>query len=122
MIVHPIAAWSAAFFFTQIVEMPIYVNALARREGEPHTRGGTARRVLVAFGASAITHPFVWFLFPELVESYWTMVILAEAFAIGAEALYLHLFRVRWALAWALGANLTSVTLGFTSRALFGVP
>jgi hypothetical protein len=46
-------AWLRAFLFTQLVEMPVYLVLL------PVSR---AR----AFAASAVTHPFVWFVFPLL--------------------------------------------------------
>ena len=122
-------AWLVAFVFTQCIEIPIYVRAL---------RG----RPVVAFGASAITHPIVWFVIPRMwVRSYlsliaWSplfivrapiaryacMVLLAESFAIAVEALYLRAFDVRRAFAWSLLANGASVTLGLLSRAAFGWP
>jgi hypothetical protein len=107
--VHEVMPWFWAFLFTQVVEVPLYSAA---------TRG----RVLVAFGASALTHPIVWFVFPLLPVDYWPMVILAESFAILVEGAYLSLFRVRHAFAWAAAANLASVTLGFACRALLGWP
>ncbi len=105
-------AWLAAFAVTQIVEMPIYAFALRER--------GWAQRLALAFGASAVTHPFVWFLFPALIEPYWTMVVCAEAFAVGVEALWLWAFGLTgWrAILWALVANGTSVGVGFALYAL----
>ena len=121
--------WLVAFAFTQIVEIPIYLRAL---------RG----RPAVAFGASALTHPIVWFVIPRVwvhlylgliglsaalvipspLIRYVCMVLLAETFAVGVEALYLHVFKVRRALAWSLVANGASVTLGLLARSLFGWP
>lgn len=102
--------WLAAFAFTQIVEVPIYRRAL----------GG---RALVAFGASALTHPVVWFVFPRLpFASYLAMVAAAEVFAWLVEAAYLRAFGLRRALAWSLVANAASLGLGLASRALFGAP
>jgi hypothetical protein len=121
--------WLVAFAFTQVVEVPIYLRA-------------TRRRPLVSFGASAITHPIVWFVIPNVwrelylacvrldphfviaspLARYACMVALAETFAIGVEAAYLHTFAVRKPLVWALVANGASVTLGLASRALFGWP
>jgi hypothetical protein len=132
--------WLWAFGFTQVVEMPLYVLGLtrsARRRGTDLAEGAARRwliRALVAFGASAITHPIVWFVMPRLFYSapvmstvafdtiYPLMVAVAESFAIAVEAIYLHAFGVKRAWAWALGANLASVTLGLASRALFGWP
>lgn len=108
--------WLIAFAFTQIVEVPIYLWAL--RGHNP----SLAKRLGLAFGASAITHPVVWFVFPLLVPHYWVMVLCAEAFAVLAEAAWFAAFSLPRALAWAFAANGASVVLGFTSRWLFGVP
>jgi hypothetical protein len=103
-------AWLAAFAVTQIIEMPIYVFALRERPW--------VQRLALAFGASAITHPFVWFLFPRLVEDYWTMVALAETFAVVVEAVWLWRFGLKRAILWTLLANGTSVGIGFALYAL----
>lgn len=114
--------WLIAFAFTQIVECPIYWTAL------DDTRWNRALKLLVAFGASAITHPVVWFVIPEVwravgrIGGYWGMVALAETFAVTVEAAYLHRLGVRRALAWSLLANAASATLGLLSRWLFGLP
>ena len=103
-------AWLLAFAFTQVVEVPIYRRAL----------GG---RTLVAFGASALTHPIVWFVFPELpLPGYVAMVVAAETFAWLVEAAWLRAFGLERALAWSAIANAASLGLGLASRAAFGVP
>ncbi|AKV02117.1 hypothetical protein AKJ09_08780 [Labilithrix luteola] len=111
-----LVGWLGAFAFTQAVEVPIYARAL---------RCGWAR----AAGASALTHPIVWFVFPavaELLSLEWlTMVIIAELFAWWAEAAYFRkVARVPWprALAVSLAANGASVLLGLLSRACFDWP
>ncbi len=104
-------AWLIAFAFTQAVEVPIYLRA------------GAGWRA--AFLASALTHPFVWFGFStvrKLGLGYSGTLILVECFAIAAETLWLSARGVKRALYWSLLANLTSVTLGFLSRRLFGWP
>ena len=110
-------AWLGAFLFTQLVEVPIYALAL---------RGRWAVRVGVAFAASLITHPFVWFGFPyvgrALHSGYWVTVAVAELFAITVEALFLHRLGLRKAWPWATVANVTSASLGLLSRYLFGFP
>lgn len=109
-------AWLGAFAFTQAVEVPIYTRLV---------RGGWVR----AAGASALTHPIVWFVFPVLAElmslDWLTMVIVAELFAWWAEAAYFRrTARISWrrALIATFVANASSVVLGLLSRAWFGWP
>ena len=117
-----VTAWLGAFVFTQAVECPVYLYAQRNDERSP------AARLILAFAASAITHPIVWFVIPAVwmdaaqLGGYWAMVAVAEAFAIGAEAGYFWAVGVRRAWAWALGANVASAGLGFLSRAAFGWP
>lgn len=115
----PLLAWLYAFAFTELVEAPIYFRLLA-----PHLPSWR-RRLLVGVGTSLATHPVVWFVFPRLIdEPYALMVVAAELFAVMAEAALLRAagVAVRPAIAVAVVANLTSVTLGFLSRGLFGFP
>lgn len=104
------AAWLLAFAFTQAVEVPVY------------RRGGCSWAG--AFAASAITHPVVWFaIFPLLRAGYVERVVVAEAFAVLVEALWLRLALGRpRPLAWSLAANGLSFGLGMLSRYLFGWP
>jgi hypothetical protein len=125
--VHPeLTAWLVAFLFTQVVEVPIYVIPLTRVSNEAAQGGGRATGILArlcyAFLPSLVTHPVVWFAFPHLPLPYVPMVVCAEAFAILVEGVILRFFAVDYALFWSLGANLTSVALGFASRAAFGWP
>ena len=106
-----IRAWLAAFFVTQLVEVPIYVRA---------QEGPFARRFPIAFGASLLTHPIVWFLIPRLFEDYLVMAIAAETFAVLTEAIWLACFRVRRPLMWSLAANAASLGVGLTLRAMTG--
>src|SRR4051812_16128687 len=105
-------AWLTAFLFTQLVEVPIYM-------------GGLRVRFWGAFAASTMTHPIVWFgvLFLGQYVDYWPLVVAAELFAWLVEAAWFKyaLGRPR-ALLWAFIANLSSVCVGFISRALFNVP
>jgi hypothetical protein len=104
-------AWAVAFLFTQMVEVPIYCVGL---------RVGW----LSAFGASAITHPLLWFvLFPYLHLSYVWQIIVGESFAVLVEAAYFaFLLRRRRALPLSVLANAASFGTGMLSRWLFGVP
>ena len=111
--------WAVAFAFTQAVEIPVYRRLL---------RTST----LASFGASAITHPVVWFVIPRLAPSftdpgaaYIEYVARAEAFAFVVEAYYFasfHVVRMRRALLWSLLVNGASASAGFASRWLFGWP
>jgi hypothetical protein len=94
-----------------MVEVPIYSVGL--RVG-----------VLAAFGASAITHPILWFvLFPHLHLPYFWLIVLGEGFAFLVEAAYFaFLFRRRRALAWSALANGASFTMGMLCRWFFGMP
>lgn len=108
-------AWLRSFVFTQVVEVPIYMQVLP---------GNRWRAGLIAFGASALTHPVVWFVFPVLLHQSWTRVTtFAELFAVGVEALYLCVWLKPWkATAASLVANGASLGLALLSRHLFGVP
>lgn len=100
--------WASGFAFTQLVEVPLYA---------PVT--GSLR---VAFLASALRHPVVWFVFPLLPVSYSTMVWLAEAFAVLVEAWWLKAHGVPRALWLSLVVNGLSASVGLALRATFGVP
>lgn len=113
--------WLSAFALTQAVEMPIYVRAL--REGPRPTIDRLSKALALAFAASALTHPIVWFVMPRLIPDNWlTMVIVAELFAITAEAAWMRSFGLPRALAWAGLANAASVLVGIASRSLFAWP
>lgn len=120
--------WLLAFAFTQAVECPIYASALRDRTRGGETTWPLGARLAGAFGASALTHPVVWFVIPWLWEQlgwlggYWGMVAAAEAFAWGAEGLYLRALALRSPFAWSLVANAASFGLGLLSRSIFGLP
>lgn len=108
-----VAAWARAFAFTQIVEAPIY-------------RWGFGARWRTALGASALTHPFVWFAFPWLQHAlgvrYRVWVTFAELFALFVEAALLvraERMTPRRALLASLAANGTSFGLGLVANAWF---
>lgn len=103
-------AWAWAFAFTQLVEVPVYLRLL-RCTG------------VRAFGASALTHPLIWAVFPRLPLGYAYAVIACELFAWLAEAAYFaRPYGLRRALWASLCANAASCVLGFISRALFNAP
>ncbi len=106
-----VQAWLIAFVFTQLVEVPVYSVGL--RIG-----------ILPALGASAITHPLLWFVFfPHVDLSYGAKLVTSELLVFLVEAAYFaFLFRRKRALLWSALANGASLGLGMLSRWLFGVP
>jgi hypothetical protein len=126
--------WAIAYGLTQAVEVPIYLAAM-RGSHEP-----IGRRMLVAFGASALTHPFVAILFPFLFARAFGPIpsphaltaegavrasfafVLFEGFAILAEAGYLHAFGIRRPLRTSLVANLASSLFGVVLTYATGLP
>lgn len=104
--------WLYAFVFTQIVEVPIYRRAFDCS-------------FLVAFGASAITHPIVWGVFLAKLwhVSFTTNAIVAELFAWLAEAAYFRfIFGYKRALLWSLVANSASLFVGLACSHFFHFP
>ena len=104
-------AWLVAFAFTQLIEVPLYRRVLDCS-------------IARAFGATALTHPVIWFLlFPFVQAGYVEKVAAAELFAVVAEALYfapsVGLRRAAWA---SFLANAVSFCLGLLSRAVLGAP
>lgn len=110
-----LTAWLRAFVVTELVEAPIY-------------RYGYGARWSHAFGASAITHPIVWFVFfgpigEQITATYETRLVLAELFAWLVEAAFLRMVsQHEHALAWAFTANAASVAVGWALREAFGFP
>jgi hypothetical protein len=104
--------WLVGFAFTQAIEVPLYLRV-------------THGRWRVAFLASLLTHPIVWFVFPALCPlswGYWGMVAAAEAFAVAGETLWLRVNGVTHALKWAFVVNAASAVGGLLLRAAFDVP
>ena len=113
-----VVAWLGAFAFTEIVEAPIYRRLL-----------GVSW--LSSLGASAITHPFVWFVFPRLRARWLPTTVGSELFAWLVEGAWFFLLSrragaagttVARALLVSLLANAASEGLGLSSRAWFGWP
>ncbi|HET6515216.1 MAG TPA: hypothetical protein VFG09_08650, partial [Thermodesulfovibrionales bacterium] len=98
-------------------EVPLYTYALNE------VNFSRSKRVAVAFGASTITHPIVWFVFPALIpDSYVKMVIACETFAVMVEAAYMRIFGLRRYFSWSLLANALSFCLSILSRNVIGWP
>ncbi len=107
--------WLEAFLFTQAVEIPIWMLALCRmRPSSLRERPSVLAALLIAFGASAITHPVVWFGFARLTPAigYWPMVCCAEVFAVAIEAIYMRAEGMKHFVWWSIAANGASFGLG----------
>ena len=105
-----LSAWLWAFAFTQLIEVPVYMRLLACRP-------------VRAFGATALTHPLIWYAFPHLRLEYVWAVALVALFAWLGETLYfVRPYGLRRALWASLLANAASCALGFVSRGVLGVP
>jgi hypothetical protein len=113
--------WGEAFAFTEAVEVPIYLLAFVRDGREPLRPPW--QRVALAFAASLLTHPVVWFVFPRLhAIPYEARTALSELFAWAVEAAFLDRLGLRRAALWSLAANAASLGLGLLCRALLGFP
>ena len=105
--------WAIHFALTQAIEVPIYVAGMPGRARGP--------RLLIAFGASALTHPWLWFVLPPLLLRplhYAGYVALVEPLIAAAEALYLIGMGVprRRAIVLSLIANAASFVAGVLLR------
>jgi hypothetical protein len=111
-----VGRWAIHFALTQAVELPIYalgLRAMSRR-----------KRLAVGFGASALTHPWLWFVLPPLLRpfmSYGVYLVLVETAIAIVEALYLAGMglALRRAFAWSALANGASLLTGFALHALW---
>jgi hypothetical protein len=108
-------AWAVAFLFTEAVEAPIYTVALRDFNLVP--------RLILAFGASLLTHPLVWLFVGAYGDhGYWKAVAAAEIFAVLVEAGYLRALAASNVLGWASFANASSFALGLLCRMIWGIP
>lgn len=113
-----VTLWFQAFVWTLILEAVVVAWFL---RGEAITRRGT----LVLF-ANLITHPAVWFVFPELGVHYQlphvVTLVASELWAYGLEAWFyctwLGQGRIRDGIWLAVVANTVSLVAGFALRAV----
>ncbi len=107
--------WLFAFAATVLIEAPFVLFLL--RRSEPNL----FRRCVLLVVANLVTHPLVWFFFPELPLTRRTSLLLSEGWAFGAEILiYATLVAPRASSARSLigRAALTSVVANGTSWGL----
>ena len=102
--------WLPAYLLTQAIEVPIYLCA-ARHLGQ-------RRRWLYAVGASTLTHPVLWFLFPWSAAPYVPVLVVAECFALVTEAAWGRWLGVRRPWLWSAAANSASLLAGLVMNGL----
>jgi hypothetical protein len=107
----PVEEWFAAFVLTLVVETPIVVAVLRRREPD------LVRLALIAIIANLATHPAVWFVFTQLfLVGTPEYVLAAEVWAVVIEAaVYLVVIRgvgARRAVTASVLANGASIVAG----------
>ena len=106
-------SWLVGFGLTLLFEVPIVIWLLA------DTVPRLPRRLAIAVFANLLTHPLVWFFFPQLPLNGVLRLVLSEFWAFAGEALFY------WTMAPPLGfgratlvslaANLTSFGLGWVA-------
>ncbi len=102
-------SWARAFALTQLVELPLYLWLLSGLS--------IWRRLGFGFAASALTHPWLWFILPNWLLrplGYWGYVAVGEGLVVLTEAALLKVVCPSWrrALAIALLANGCSFGVG----------
>jgi len=112
-----ITSWLLAFALTQVIEAPIYTVGIHR---STQRRWTTA--LAIALGASAITHPFVWFVFPNLIDAPIPRIAISEVFAWSVELAWLAAFRVPRPWLWSSLANGASFGTGVVLSLTLGWP
>ena len=80
--------WLIAFILTQVLEVPIWLWAGRK------VISSRGKNWLCALGASSITHPIIWTVFPWSAGNYVVMLIAAETFVVVVEA--------SWAKWWGI--------------------
>ncbi len=74
--------WLIGFGMTLGMELPVVLWLLRRAE----PRFG--RRLANCIFANLVTHPLVWFFFPDVPTVRWLSLTLSECWAFGAEAVF----------------------------------
>lgn len=115
-----VVAWSKAFALTVLVELLVAWPLL--RDEEPD-RG---RRLGLVIFAQIMSHPAVWFIFPELRLSWSATVVCAESWAVLSETLFYTLvfrgLQPRRAFGVSALANGASYGLGLLLQSLGWTP
>ena len=107
--------WPIAFLLTQLTEITIGLflwKEISKRKA-----------ALYIFCASAITHPIVWFVIPQIADeqqwSYHTYVLVAETYAYGVEILWYYILKAPRPILLSCAANTGSFLLGVLIHSIF---
>lgn len=101
--------WPAAFALTLAIELPIVWRGTRDQRLPP------ARRLAAGIGASALTHPALWFVLSPLLSpalGYWGFLALGEALVVAVEALWFWGWSLSRPLRLSLLANAASAAVG----------
>jgi hypothetical protein len=101
--------WLAAFALTLAIEVPLATLLLP---------GPRRRRITLAVVAQCVSHPAVWFVFPELPLSYRMMLVVAESWAVLSEAAVYALLGDGVSPRRALGVSLLTNATSFLASLL----
>ncbi len=111
-------SWLVGFGLTLLFEVPIVAWLLA------DTILPLRRRLALAAFANLLTHPLVWFFFPQLPLRPASHLALSELWAFGAEAAFYCVVATPITFGRAsfvsLAANLTSFGFGWVITTWFG--
>jgi hypothetical protein len=99
--------WATAFVVTWLSELAVATPFLPRSEPR-------LRRLGAVTAANVLSHPAVWFVFPEVLRPYWVMLVAAELWAFCSEALLYRLVfpSLSWRRAFGVSALANGVSLG----------
>lgn len=102
-----VGLWARAFLLTLGSELALAPWLLDGAESR-------RRRIAAVAAANVLSHPAVWFVFPELGLTYTPMLIVAELWAFGSEALLYRLVfpTLPWRQAIAVSALANALSLG----------
>lgn len=104
-------SWLVGFGLTLFLEVPIVVWLLG------DAVESRLRRLAIAIFANLLTHPLVWFFFPQLPIAHAWQLTLSEVWAFAAEALFyftlLSPMKLTQASLLSLSANLVSFGFGW---------
>jgi hypothetical protein len=108
--VNEFTEWARAYGLTQLIEVPVYLYAARKLPA--------GRRWLYALGASSLTHPVLWFLFPwpeteGTIQNYLPVFLSGEGLVMITEAYWGWCLRVSQPWKWSIIANGASILAGF---------
>ena len=95
--------WLKLFILAQLIELPIYYKLI-----EAHN----VKKLLLGFGASAITHPLLWFMMPWDSAPFLLLLVIGEAAVFIVEGIFLKSFGIKNPFYISTLANSASMITG----------